>query len=182
MVLKKGLLIITFFAIISLVLPAVGDEAEVECKKAVENDESLTYAEKVIAKRDCETQSRESQSNEQDSGEDSALDKIGKKWVADCEEWIETYELIGEQNFYDYYGTSFFLRSCVKIFQEGLWDDQGEDKFKKIGIMLEGGELAELESGRAEREQNKLDAILKESKFVSDLTTQEEPRRILHVQ
>ena len=40
--------------------------------------------------------------------------------------------------------------------------------------MLEGGELAELESGRAEREQNKLDAILKESKFVSDLTTQEE--------
>ena len=56
-------------------------------------------------------------------------------------------------------GTSYFLRSCVKIYTIGLWDYQGEDKFEKIGIMLAEGERAELEEGRAEREQNKLDAI-----------------------
>jgi len=56
-------------------------------------------------------------------------------------------------------GTSYFLRSCVKIYTIGLWDYQGEDKFEKIGIMLAWGERAELEEGRAEREQNKLDVI-----------------------
>jgi len=131
-----------------------------ECIKKVEADDSLTHAEKVVAKRDCQTKTFSSQESTQEEQGEKTFEEIGKKWVADCEEYIERYILVGEQSYYAYYGTSYILRSCEKIYLEGLWEDQGNHKFEQIGLMFEGGELEELEAGRAEREKNKMEAIV----------------------
>jgi len=109
---------------------------------------SKPYAEKIVAKDDCDPKtltaaeivSLEAQGLQ-------TLEEKGKNWVDDCERWIEFYELLGEEKFYENYGTPIFLRSCVEIYKEGLWHYEGEDKFEKIAKLLEGsGELAQMET------------------------------------
>ena len=128
-------------AVIGLVMPVYAqnvshDEVDVkireliqECQENVDNNDSLSEAEKTVAHRNCETDiTNEYKNVEIDyQGLDEKRAKLQN--MQSCEDWHPQYRYLTESQF-RLQKYSQTVNDCILLYNDSIWDYVGEDRLE----------------------------------------------------
>ena len=105
----KPLLILVFLLVIGLLIPASAQSAQrdpdysqavntaKECKNAIDQNSSMTEAEKIVAKKKCARDSA-SKLYVDVEGKTTRLNELRIKNLVQCETWYDQYKIATEEN------------------------------------------------------------------------------------
>jgi hypothetical protein len=135
-------------AIIYLVVPVYAqnvsnDEVDIkireliqECHDKVYNDESLTDAEKTIAKRNCETEITNEYKNVNINYKDEDTKRVKLQNMQNCEDWHPQYRYLTEDQF-RLQKHAATVAECILLYNDSIWDYVGEDRLEKLSERLD---------------------------------------------
>jgi len=134
------LFLIGFIGLVIPVYAASGsyDEVDIkirelvqECHDKINNDESLTQAEKTVSKRNCETEINNEYKNVEIDYQDLAEKRAKLQNMQRCEDWHPQYRYLTENQF-RLQKHSETVNDCILLYNDSIWDYAGEDRLEKL--------------------------------------------------
>ena len=128
---------LAFLVLVTMVIPAsaqnVSDEdlrvrAEVKaCHEKVDANEELTYSEKTLAKRNCETEISNKYSEINNDHREVAIKHDQMQIMQKCEDWHPAFLMLDEktwrlQKHHDQ------ANDCLMLYKDDTWNYSGEDR------------------------------------------------------
>ena len=137
--------VIPFFLIlvIGLVIPVYAqnvshDEIDVkirelieECQEKVQNNESMSEAEKTVAKRNCETEITNEHKNVEIDYKDLAEKRAMLQNIQSCEDWHPQYKYLTESKF-RLQKHQETVNDCIILYNDSIWNYVGDDRPEKL--------------------------------------------------
>ena len=139
MVPMKSLTIVAMFVMIGFIVPAYAanisnDETDVKvreliktCFAEIDSDDSLTAAEKTVAKRNCETNITNEYKPQNNDHLDLAKRRVLTENMEKCEAWHSGYEVLTPEQF-KLYKNSQQAADCLIIYKDAAWQYDGKDR------------------------------------------------------
>lgn len=136
------------FAVMGLVIPVYAqnvshDEVDIKvreeikvCKVAVDEDDSLTNAEKTVAKRNCETQITNRYKNVDNDYQNLAEKKAKLNNMQKCTDWYPQYRFLTEEQFRVQRDVNV-VSDCILLYNDSIWKYDGEDRLDKLAERLD---------------------------------------------
>ena len=132
---------LTILALLSLI-PALeqtsfadddDDEREqlAACKKAVNEDDSLTFAEKSIERRNCDTAYINSQNIPPEYYQNNDQMKALIQNIQSCLQWNPQYQYLPIDDF-KIDKRIELVNECIMLYEDPVWNYEGEDRIDKL--------------------------------------------------
>ncbi len=132
---------LTILALLSLI-PALeqtifadddDDEREqlAACKKAVNEDDSLTFAEKIVERRNCDTNYINSQNVPPDIYQNNDQMKSLIQHIESCLQWHPQYQYLPIGDF-EVGKRPELVNDCIMLYEDPVWNYVGEDRIDKL--------------------------------------------------
>lgn len=128
------------FALIGLFVPAfaqsapqtyseVVDEAKL-CKQLIQEDSTLTEAEKTVAKRLCANQAASKIVGDVEI-KNKRLHELRLKNLVQCETWYDNYKVTTEETF-KILKPRQLADDCITLYNDDIWSYKGKDRSQKL--------------------------------------------------
>jgi len=161
---KLGIWVIAAAFVIGIFSTNAYSETVEECEERIRADASLSYAETIVALKECDDVEREY------SPEQADVQDTDRNIIRYCDNNYELYQTLGETEFLKM-STHPFARTCSIIYPDSIWNYDGEDRVEVLINWLNAKieeELVEDAELRAE--------IVQEAKVRADTSVQDEDR------
>lgn len=128
-----------FLAIIGIVVPAFAqnvsmDETDIKireeiaaCEKKIQEDDSLSAAEKTVAMRYCTTEIQNKYYNVDHDHQLSAELKVKLENIQRCEDWYPQYQFLNEEQF-RIQKNADRVADCLRLYNDSIWNYDGDDR------------------------------------------------------
>ena len=101
-----------------------------ECRENVDNDDTLTFAEKMIARDECDDKANSMMvgtAGVDTKGEEIREDR--KREILKCEEWHSQYQTDSIENFMTLKDVAH-AQMCISLYLDPIWGYEGDDRTK----------------------------------------------------
>ena len=103
-----------------------------KCKEKVDNDDSMTHAEKTVARDKCDDHLTEEVAGT--SGVDTKNEEMREdrtKEILQCEEWHSQYLADSRENFMLLKDVKH-ANMCILLYTDPVWEYEGQDRIEKL--------------------------------------------------
>ena len=103
-----------------------------ECRSNVDNDSSMTDAEKIVAREKCDDEVNAKMVGT--SGVDTKEEEVRedrKREILKCEEWYSQYQTDSLENFMTLKDVKH-AEMCILLYKNTIWSYQGEDRVERL--------------------------------------------------
>ena len=107
-----------------------------ECKDKIQNDDSLSEAEKTVQKRNCVTEITNQNTNVNYNHKLAAEYKAKVQDMQKCQDWYPHYKLLSEEQF-RIQKNQDILANCLIMYNHEVWEYHGEDRMDILVQTLE---------------------------------------------
>lgn len=121
-----------------------------ECKEAIQNDDSLSDAQKTVYKRDCVTEITNQHTNTNYNHKLAGEHKAKLENMQKCQDWYPSYKLLTEEQF-SIQKNKQVLADCIIMYNHEVWNYVGEDR---LDVLVET-----LDKTRVQSQKIKLETI-----------------------
>ena len=134
--------------IIGLVIPIYADndsddeldikirELIQECQEKIKNNESMSYAEKTVALRNCETEITNEYKNVEIDYKNQDKKRAKLHDMESCEDWYHQYRYLTENQF-RIQKHEPTVNDCILLYHDSIWEYVGEDRLEKLSERLD---------------------------------------------
>ena len=135
-------------SVFGLFIPAYGqnisqDDVDIKireeiakCVAEVDADESLTDAEKTVAKRTCATEITNRYKDVKNDHRDLAEKKARLNNIQQCIDWHPQFRYLTEQQF-RIQKNSLVVNDCIRLYKDSIWEYHGPDRLEKLLIRID---------------------------------------------
>ncbi len=101
-----------------------------ECKQAVDKDLSLSEAEKLVLKKQCDRDATKKIVNEYES-KTNREEELRIKNLIQCETWYDNYKVTTIEKFRPLKPQQL-VNDCIVLYKDDIWQYSAKDRFQKI--------------------------------------------------
>lgn len=125
-----------------------------DCQEKIMQDNTLTDAEKTVAKRNCETEITNEYKNVENDHKELAEKRARLQNMQNCNDWYPQYSFLTESQFRLQKHESI-VNDCIILYNDAIWEYVGEDRLEKLSERLDEIKIQSAEN--IEPEPNKLE-------------------------
>ncbi len=107
-----------------------------QCKEKIQNDDTLSEAQKTVYKRDCVTDITNQHTNNNYNHKLAGEHKAKVENMQKCQDWYPSYKLLTEEQF-SIQKNREVLADCIIMYNHEIWSYAGEDRLDVLVETLE---------------------------------------------